>query len=124
MTNEIVKQDAKEVQAVSGYEAFRDQCAEACINAMLDAARKGKPENIIRLSGFVAVRDMPLPEVMNDAEAMRKDNENLNAEVLKLHRELAAEKLRADQGWARYESANRMLMSANVEIMQMKGGAA
>src|SRR5471032_1066340 len=27
-------------------------------------------------------------------------------EVLRLHRELAAEKLRADQGWARYESAN------------------
>src|SRR5471032_3143539 len=27
-------------------------------------------------------------------------------EVLRLHRELAAEKLRADQGWAQYESAN------------------
>lgn len=27
-------------------------------------------------------------------------------EVLKLHRDLAAEKLRADQGWHRYESAN------------------
>src|SRR5471030_2335282 len=27
-------------------------------------------------------------------------------EVLRLHRVLAAEKLRADQGWARYESAN------------------
>jgi len=77
MTNEIVKQDAQEVQTVSVYEAFREQCAEACINAMLDAARKGKPENIIRLSGFVAVRDMPLPEVKNDAEALRKENEQL-----------------------------------------------
>lgn len=29
------------------------------------------------------------------------------AEILSLHRQLAAEKLRADQGWQRYESANR-----------------
>lgn len=29
-----------------------------------------------------------------------------NEEILSLHRQLAAEKLRADQGWQRYESAN------------------
>jgi hypothetical protein len=31
----------------------------------------------------------------------------LRAEILALHRDLAGERLRADQGWTRYESANR-----------------
>ena len=35
--------------------------------------------------------------------------DKLNAEILALHRQLAAEKLRADQGWQRYENANAQL---------------
>lgn len=37
---------------------------------------------------------------------LRLEIERQAQEVLKLHRDLAAEKLRADQGWHRYESAN------------------
>jgi hypothetical protein len=36
----------------------------------------------------------------------------LSEENLKLHRQLAHEKLRADTGWQRYESANKAHMAA------------
>lgn len=42
-------------------------------------------------------------EIMRNAASTIKRQEQ---EVLKLHRDLAAEKLRADQGWHRYEAAN------------------
>ncbi|MES2730010.1 MAG: hypothetical protein V4621_07970 [Pseudomonadota bacterium] len=43
----------------------------------------------------------------------------LEEEILKLHRELAAERLRADQGWQRYEEANRDRMALRLERVQL-----
>lgn len=50
-------------------------------------------------SGEDVVRDEEIAE-------LRAAIERQAQEVLKLHRDLAAEKLRADQGWHRYEAAN------------------
>lgn len=50
-------------------------------------------------SGEDVVRDEEIAE-------LRAAIESREQEVLKLHRDLAAEKLRADQGWHRYEAAN------------------
>ena len=50
-------------------------------------------------SGEDVVRDEEIAELRAAIERQAR-------EVLKLHRDLAAEKLRADQGWHRYEAAN------------------
>lgn len=42
-----------------------------------------------------------------EANAFQIEVRRLQAVELNMHRKLAAEKLRADQGWARYEAANR-----------------
>lgn len=39
----------------------------------------------------------------------------LEEEILRLHRELAGERLRADQGWQRYEAANKDRNTLRVE---------
>lgn len=62
MTNEIVKQDAQEVQTVSGYEAFRERCAktiELCDDAMM--AHDDYVLDPSECAGIV--RALPLPEV-------------------------------------------------------------
>lgn len=41
-----------------------------------------------------------------EIDELRAAIERQKEDVLKLHRDLAAEKLRADQGWHRYEAAN------------------
>lgn len=50
-------------------------------------------------SGEESARDDEIAELRGAIESREQ-------EVLKLHRDLAAEKLRADQGWHRYEAAN------------------
>ena len=45
-----------------------------------------------------------MSELTPEQVAQALDNE----EILRLHRQLAGEKLRADDGWARYEAANRL----------------
>lgn len=42
------------------------------------------------------------------------------AEILALHRKLASERLRADQGWSRYEGANRDRNSARNELAESR----
>lgn len=44
----------------------------------------------------------------------------LGEEILSLHRQLAHEKLRADTGWQRYESANKSHMAALNVIANME----
>lgn len=50
-------------------------------------------------SGEESARDDEIAELRGAIESQEQ-------EILKLHRDLAAEKLRADQGWHRYEAAN------------------
>lgn len=40
----------------------------------------------------------------------------MNAEIKSLHRKLAAETLRADEGWRRYEAANKARNAAEAEL--------
>jgi hypothetical protein len=41
------------------------------------------------------------------ASQLKSKIEQLDEEVLSLHRQVAAERLRADQGWQRYEAKNK-----------------
>lgn len=43
---------------------------------------------------------------LEEVKELRATLEAKDAEILALHRNLAGERLRADQGWQRYESAN------------------
>jgi hypothetical protein len=45
---------------------------------------------------------------------------NLKEEILDLHRQLAAETLRANQGWERYESANADRNALRAELVREK----
>lgn len=46
--------------------------------------------------------------------------QSLEQEIIKLHSQLAHEKLRADTGWQRYESSNRAHM-ATLNVIGLKG---
>ena len=48
--------------------------------------------------------------------------QSLNEEILSLHRQLANEKLRADAGWERYESANIDRNTVRATLAAIKGG--
>ncbi|GGX99018.1 hypothetical protein GJV26_15925 [Massilia dura] len=71
----------------------RDDCSEEFLNGMAyGVASYSSAIKALATTPDVATTAMP--------------TDGKNAEVLELHRRLAAEKLRADQGWQRYEAAN------------------
>lgn len=49
-----------------------------------------------------------------DIEYIRADI--ANQEIVALHSKLAGEKLRADQGWERYEAANRRALASDAQV--------
>ena len=62
--------------------------------------------------------DLPLERVRAYQYMLELDEESK-----RLHRELAAERLRADQGWQRYEAANRAKNDLKAEKANLAGGA-
>lgn len=57
-----------------------------------------------------------LPDALaHTSVAVARDVAEKDVEILALHRKFAAETLRADQGWARYEQANKSRMALEME---------
>ena len=91
--------------------------------SLIERAEKAEVElaQVNQWRAAALASNQQLHELMVAKLATAEDRvKNLGAEDLAMHRKLAAETLRADQGWARYEAANR----AKNDLQREKAGSA